>query len=101
MKKGLVILMMLFISTVAIAADDYIRVDISPNPANSQISISCKGVEGSMKVELISVLGSKLLEKTFEGNDGYLEVSSIPDGVYLIRTTIGTETAVKRVKIQH
>jgi len=71
-----------FTNTVTGVEDDYIqpKLSIFPNPATDYITILGK-ISGS-KVLVVNMLGENL----FETEDEIINISSIPSGVYLIKT---------------
>ena len=82
-----------------------IRLGITPNPANNQAIISVDGasLQQNIRPEIFTVLGKKVAAAQWrkEGNAFLLNTTAIPDGVYLIKLSAGSETIVKRLRIQH
>ncbi len=66
-----------------------INMDIYPNPVSTQLHIS--GVDKSAKLKVYSVSGEMV--KTGSGN--YINVASLPDGMYLLQIDFGQTIVTK------
>lgn len=81
------------------------QVSILPNPSQGQVTLTFVTNENTwVKMEVFSVLGSKLMEQTYAASETRkgvsLDLTELADGVYLIRVTQGNMAQVKRIKIQ-
>lgn len=70
---------------------------IYPNPATSQVYIS--GMLSGMTVECYNINGSLLKSELSNGSDFVMDVSSLPNGIYLLRIISGTKFENKRLII--
>ncbi len=95
--------MLVFAVSAAKAGD--IRMGITPNPANNQISIVIEGIPATAQQypEIYTVLGEKVVSAQCrkEGSTYIFNTSALPDGVYLVKYGTGNQAVVKRLKIQH
>ena len=101
--KYILFAMLVFAASAANAGD--IRMGITPNPANNQITIVIEGIPSSTQLhpEIYTVLGEKVnsAQCRKEGNTFIFNTSGIADGIYLVKYGTGDQAVVKRLKIQH
>jgi polyhydroxybutyrate depolymerase len=55
--------------------------NIYPNPSKGMVVLETKDVS---KIELISILGKKMMETTVVNSETTLDISSLPSGVYWV-----------------
>jgi len=95
--------MLVFAVSTAKAGD--IRMGITPNPANNQITVVIEGIPATalQHPEIYTVLGEKVVSAQCrkEGSAFVFNTSTLPDGVYLIKYGTEDQAIVKRLKIQH
>ena len=74
------------------------KLDVFPNPATAELSISNIGLLNVTEVEVYNMHGEKMQAQS--GNFGTINVSSLAEGAYilLIRTTEGNTYAESFVK---
>ncbi len=70
------------------------KVSVYPNPANEFLNIS-SSVEIN-KVEVYNLLGKKVLS-SLKLNDNNLNISSLANGIYMIKLTSGDSVATKKI----
>ncbi len=70
---------------------------IYPNPANNQLNIAFTQTEKNPQLKLSNLMGQTLLQA--EGNS--LDVSKVPNGIYLLQVGSQQNQFVKKVIIQH
>lgn len=58
---------------------------ISPNPANTDLSVELGVNSKSGLCRVLDVLGEEVMKKTFQGNKFSLNVSKLPKGLYLLK----------------
>ncbi len=77
------------------------QIVVSPNPSNSIIQIKIKQMQPSVKstrqIEMFDILGSKLIEIPFDGNETAIDLTGFADGVYFLRVNIDGISIVKKV----
>lgn len=61
---------------------DYKNIQVYPNPTNSKINID--GLNGSYQIEIFDMLGSKCKSINFYGTNKVVDISELPDALYLI-----------------
>lgn len=90
----------LYVSTVGISETSLLITKLSPNPANSTVVIS--GANAS-ELQVYTVTGEKisLPVQTQDVDKVVLDVSTIPNGIYLITIVKGVSTNNYRLVIQH
>lgn len=85
---------------------DVPKVSIVPNPASSIMNIAVQASDiNSVKIQLFTVLGTEVNGVDLRASDvkgNYqMNVSSLPEGIYLLTVSSGKEQIVRRIKIQH
>ncbi len=65
------------------------KIRIYPNPARDRINIS--HMVGVNELVVLTVSGSKVLSKVIDESEAELDISSLPQGVYLIKLHNGTQ----------
>ena len=58
-------------------------IKIVPNPANSMITIS--GLNKSGTINIISMQGKQVLQKSVSGNSATLQIANLPAGTYIVQ----------------
>ncbi|MBL7900826.1 MAG: T9SS type A sorting domain-containing protein [Bacteroidia bacterium] len=104
MKRVITLLFAILLTVQAVRAGE-IRFEIVPNPASSSVRIHLnQNSAENTRVEVFTMLGTRVSTATPQilGNgDLLLNVSALPEGVYLIRVTESGNSAVKRLRVQH
>lgn len=106
MKRTITIFLLMLMGWFRMAAAENIHFSIAPNPANAVAELVVDDLAaGSVRVEVYTVLGTLVSSAEFRADKGYnaftVNVSTLPEGVYLIRITQNDQAAVKRLKVQH
>ena len=70
-------------------------VKMYPNPASNNLTIEANNV--IEKVSLFNVLGQEVVSKTTNNQVVTLDISSLQNGVYIVKTTINGVTSASRV----
>jgi len=82
--------------TLSVDEKSELKVAVYPNPASNYVMIS--GVESEAVLEIYSISGQQLLNKTFSGNTKIsLELAS---GLYFAKITSGEKFALKKIIIK-
>lgn len=89
-----------FVSTVGIEED---RVEqafrVSPNPTNGLIGWNNEQVS---QVSVFNAIGSRLLTRTFRPADARtLDMSLLPNGLYIVQFTIGKQVLARKVVVSN
>ncbi|MDR3365455.1 MAG: T9SS type A sorting domain-containing protein, partial [Prevotellaceae bacterium] len=66
-----------------------------PNPAGSYVILS--GLEGGEVVDVINLSGTLLLSRKATGNKETIDLTSLPQGAYIVRVTKGS--AARQLKL--
>ena len=76
-----------------------IRIQIFPNPVSSSLKLVINGFEESSKKDAVifNVSGAELLRFQRLSNECELQLSSLDDGVYIMRITIDSEIFVYKI----
>jgi PKD repeat protein len=105
----------LYINNINIRADNHIGVAesssfsedilIAPNPASDLVFLKANfKTEKLISVEVLDISGKTLLREEWQdaalGNDYQLDLSSVAEGVYLVRLKSDNEIATKRIVIR-
>ncbi len=66
-----------------------------PNPATSQVNITGKNL---IEIELVNLLGQRVLNALGENNKIHIDISNLPIGIYFVNITLeGGQKCVKKV----
>lgn len=76
---------------------------IHPNPANNKIFINSEIDLRNLKVQIFNTLGKIIFESNYSSisNSHELNISSLPNGFYLVSLTQNEQTKVYKIIIQH
>lgn len=80
---------------IGIESPENLNVSLYPNPAADVITIS--GLEKESTVRVYSAIGALVLEQTLTANSNSLDVSSLPNGVYVVAVQADSKLAVRSV----
>ncbi len=82
--------------------------DMKPNPANHWVNISLENVIGDiedLEVEMYTVIGTKIhplrIQMNPSENKMVLNLTQVPDGVYLVRIKGKDFELTKRLRVHH
>ncbi len=90
------------VSAVTDISTDICSIKISPNPAAEFINVqfSAAGSE-SVSLELLDIQGNSLMNKKLSGGHEFynesLDISGLPNGLYILKLNIGSSYMVKKV----
>ncbi len=73
-------------------------ISIFPNPNNGVFTVRNSAEQG-MKVEVLSVLGSKVLSRTSDGPEMVINLADHAKGIYLVKVTINGMTSTTKVTV--
>ena len=77
-----------------------IKLSVSPNPASTEILVNA--TENIKSVELYDIRGRRMMVKeNINLNQTRVNVTSLIEGTYLVKTTSGGETTTTQVLIKH
>jgi hypothetical protein len=64
-----------------------------PNPASQQIQIT--GLSENSRLEVIDGMGKIVISQYFTTANGFVDVSNLSSGIYVIRAASGTQSSTK------
>lgn len=73
-----------------------LRINIIPNPANQYIEVRLPRSKGNTSISIINVEGVTLITKQVQGQESWIEVGTLTQGVYFVR--VQDEKGVKAGK---
>ena len=76
------------------------NVSVYPNPAQDVVFIELSGETELTDIEIYSIGGQKLVKGSFNSNTYQVNVSELPQGMYLLKLTRGSKMAVKNVVVK-
>lgn len=77
-------------------------VEIFPNPADDQIKIQFNNQYSGGSIALFTIEGKQMMTQMINNDNEYVNVSSLPNGIYFIRlVTAGHVQEVKKLIIAH
>lgn len=74
---------------------------VYPNPANNTLRIHASNVTGFFSLKMVDLMGNIVYQKTGVVSDEVFDVSSFPNGVYLVRLSNGQCHYTKTITINH
>ncbi len=89
-------------SNITKAETQQLSLTITPNPANSLAEVKVTGLSGSINLYLYDALGRVSLHKRIVMEDSYrsffLDLSTLPNGIYLMQVVSAQETISTRIQ---
>ncbi len=86
------------ISTIEISENNDTRFNVYPNPANDKLYIQTgSSVNSTFKIKIMEITGKTVYEKLT--TDNFVDVSSIPEGFYLMNIISGNNSVTKKIVI--
>ncbi|MEM9546555.1 MAG: T9SS type A sorting domain-containing protein, partial [Bacteroidota bacterium] len=84
--------------------DDYLNlesIEIRPNPASHNLMVQYNGQNKVLRVEIFNLEGQLVTSKLWDtyANEGFMNVSHLPPGMYIIQLVTNTSRLAKRVAI--
>lgn len=73
------------------------EINVYPNPARDYFTIEAPG--NISRVELIGILGNTIYSQDVNNSQVVINVSDIPQGMYILRTFTDSGTSVRRVQV--
>lgn len=90
-------------TVTTVAGTDVVSTDafsLSPNPANGKVRIVVPGsVSENSGIIVTDMLGKKLINQTLPA-DGYVDISSLSAGVYMVSLTNGVNIATQKLVVK-
>jgi len=74
-----------------------VRVQVYPNPANAQLTITTDAVGSAKHLRLFSATGQLVLQRTWSNVQFNLNISHLPEGMYLAEIAVGGAQISKKV----
>lgn len=76
------------------------KIEIAPNPASEQFAVKINEYNAKNGiVEVISVLGNRLLSQSIQQGNAIINIKDIPSGNYVVRVTLDGISASKKLVI--
>ena len=72
---------------------------VLPNPATNYINISFNNAEAGASVEIMNSVGQVVMNKSGLTDTNKIDVSSLANGVYMVKVTNGKQTAIEKIII--
>jgi len=70
---------------------------IIPNPANDKITISLTELKDNIQLSIFTNSGEKIIERQLSGTETQLDISALPQGVYIVRLQDEKLTEVRKL----
>jgi endonuclease I len=88
---------------VAVIEDEEVATELKgivlyPNPSNGNFTIYFENTSSSYSIEIISILGQKIFEKS-NITDSLSSINNLPKGIYIVRINKDSETFAKKIII--
>jgi hypothetical protein len=75
------------------------KISVGPNPTTGNISIGNASGSKSIVFTLFDITGRKVQEEKMNGNENYLNLSAMPDGIYIYSVQNDQNAVIKTGKI--
>jgi hypothetical protein len=85
---------------ISVTENQLNNVAVYPNPAQDVLFIELSGDIDNTQLEIYNLTGQQLLNGEFKSNNYQLEVSNLPQGMYLMKLTRGAKHTVKNIVIK-
>ena len=87
-------------STTVINEFESVKVDMFPNPANTNVTIRLSLLpERKTKIELVNMTGKTILHREVQATEEVFDVQSQSEGIYLVKILSGDNLVVKKLII--
>lgn len=67
-----------------------------PNPTSDKITLSFEKFNGEMTVQLVDIFGKIIQTKLIKANDATIDMSNLPNGVYMLKAGSQVTRVIKR-----
>jgi PKD repeat protein len=74
-------------------------IQMYPNPANEQITIECKALQGTIDIQITDVLGNEIKKVNTKTIETTINVGDLMDGVYFVTITNKGQSSTKKLVI--
>lgn len=81
-----------------LSSKDELDVKLSPNPAGNFVSLSSNVTE-DLKVEIFNLNGELLLNQNNVTAETQLNVTALPDGIYIVKIWLGNEVKIEKLTV--
>ncbi len=90
-------------TTLAIEeVNDTLTFKMYPNPSNGQFQLNFEHTPSeAIKLEIYSVLGSKLYASTIHNQNNPIDISNLSNGLYIVKLFEGSKTYSQKIVIQN
>jgi hypothetical protein len=76
-------------------------VNLYPNPANTVVNVEIPStIDGSAKVEIISLQGKTVLHQRIDAGAGMIDISHLEAGVYMMKISSHSFTRIEKLILQ-
>jgi hypothetical protein len=84
---------------------DNLKVNMYPNPSSSTVNIEV-GIpsQEDVSIEIFDLIGRVVLKQTVANTSSFvssMDISSLPDGIYLVRVIANNQKVVKKLQVYH
>lgn len=77
-------------------------ISVFPNPANTSIKIQTDFEQGkTAEIKIYNMLGKEMFSKQINANDELIDISNLPNGVYLIKSQAEDKISTQKFIVQH
>lgn len=76
-------------------------VSVNPSPASLSINVTLSGLNSLVQVDLFDLGGRRILRETVSGTQTSLDLSGVPNGIYLINASDEMQSTSARVVVVH
>ena len=84
----------LSVADVGMSAKD---IQMYPNPARDQVTVSSQQFRGKVRVVIYNQLGQLQKQLTFEGAEKRISLDGLPSGLYIVQVEVGGQTLSRKL----
>lgn len=93
------------VDVIGAGVEDYnpesLAISVAPNPAKGKLYVTCNTLHGDENGEIYNAVGERIFKFQILNPKSEIDISSLPDGVYLLKVTTPHMSAVKKILISN
>jgi len=100
-KSASVLVKMKSLTTEAKSIEDFVKVDIFPNPSVGRVNVRFSQLaQPGSTIEILDLSGRKVASRSISGTTEVFNLSGVSKGIYLVKAVIGSSETVQKLIIE-